>query len=182
MNKTGNGFYGGICDKYLKDVYEFCRYITRYKEEFTYIVEESTQETFLEAKIQIKKLKNHPNIKGWLYVTARNFVNNATRKHYTKNKYEIGIHNEIACSHISVEDKLEKKIEDKIDVSKVKKDILKQLKKTDYQFYTDYFVKKMSIMEMAVKYGVSVSAIYTRIHRLKIKIKKMAEEYFINEY
>lgn len=51
--------------------------------------DECTQNTFLEARKQISKLKTHPNVAGWLFTTARNFINLSFRAMYLKNKYEV---------------------------------------------------------------------------------------------
>ncbi len=178
MDKLEDSFYEEICEKYFKDVYQFCIYLTKGNRSLNHIVEECVQETFLEAKKQIKKLKNHPNVKGWLYVTSRNMINSSMRKYYTKNKHEIPIYEEVACSSTSVEEELENISESGIDIDKLKIDIMKQLKEEEYQFYIDCFIKKMPVKEIAEKYNISISATYTRIHRLRVKIKKMVERYF----
>jgi len=38
------------------------------------LVEDVVQETFLRAWVDFNKLRNHPNPRGWLFVTARNLV------------------------------------------------------------------------------------------------------------
>lgn len=184
MNKnvqSHDDFYNEICNKYFKDVYEFYVYLTKGDKNLNDMVEECTQETFLEAKKQIEKLRKHPNIKGWLYVTAKNLINSSFRKYYIKNKYEITVPDEIICSSKIVLDELEKVIDDEIDVDKLKVNVLEQLKEGEYQFYIDFFVEKKSVKEMAEKHNISVSAIYTRIYRLKLKIKKIAVKE-INQY
>lgn len=176
MNRKNDKFYEEICEKYYKDVYEFCLHLTKWDVKFKDISEECTQETFIEAKKQIDKLRSHPNVKGWLYQTAKNLVNNSVRKYHTKNKYIYPINEKLAYSNTTIEDELDKIYEDGIDIDNLRTEVLKQLKDKDCKFYEDYFIKKLTVQEMAEKYNISASAIYTRIHRLKIKIQKIAKK------
>lgn len=73
-----------VCEEHLESVYNFCIYLIHNSRGLQDIAEESTQETFLEAKQQIEKLVQHPNIKGWLFQTAKNKVNRSFRYYYSK--------------------------------------------------------------------------------------------------
>lgn len=75
--KTDDTFYEDLCDKYFNRISVYCRRLVKGQEQFLDFVEECTQNTFLEARKQISKLKNHPNVEGWLYTTARNLINNS---------------------------------------------------------------------------------------------------------
>ena len=76
---------------------------------------------------------------------------------------------------------MDKIYEDEIDIDYLMCDVLKQLKDKDYQFYDDYFIKNLTVCELAKKYNISISAIYTRIHRLKIKVQKIAKNCILDE-
>lgn len=174
-------FYDELCNKYFKDVYEFCAHLVKDKNQFNDIIEECTQETFLEARKQINKLKKHPNVKGWLYITARNLVNKSFRKYYKKDKHEALFNEEIACASSTIEDELEKVLEDSINITALKEDVIKLLKKDEYELYIDYFVKKITIIEISKKYNISTTATTTRIYRLRKTIRKIVLSCYLNK-
>ena len=116
-----------------------------------------------------------------MYQTAKNLVNNAVRKYHTKNKYIYPVNEKFAYLNTTIEDELDKMYEDEIDIDYLMCDVLKQLKDKDYQFYDDYFIKNLTVCELAKKYNISISAIYTRIHRLKIKVQKIAKNCILDE-
>ena len=45
----------------------------------------------MEAGKQINKLREHPNVQGWLYVVARSLIYGSLREIYKKKKYEINV-------------------------------------------------------------------------------------------
>ena len=49
------------------------RYV-RLRVKHSNLAEDVVQETFLRAWVDFNKFRNHPNPRGWLFVTARNLV------------------------------------------------------------------------------------------------------------
>lgn len=56
-----------ICEKYYRDVYQYCLYFTNHHNE----AEDLTQETFLKVLKGLKKFKNHSSIKTWVLSIAK---------------------------------------------------------------------------------------------------------------
>lgn len=168
-------FFEELCNRYYLKIYNFCKKLSKgYNTDFA---EECTQNTFLEARKQIVKLKNHPNIEGWLYTTARNQINLSFRKQYVRRKYE-SVFEEEACASIAVTDtNLEKLLEEDIDVDRLAAKVLKSLSKEEFALYQDYYKKHLKIIDLSGKYQISVTAVTTRIYRLKKKIKCIVHTY-----
>ncbi|MEK4513061.1 sigma-70 family RNA polymerase sigma factor [Paenibacillus anaericanus] len=159
-----------VCEEHLESVYNFCIYLIHNSRGLQDIAEESTQETFLEAKQQIEKLVQHPNIKGWLFQTAKNKVNRSFRYYYSKKKHEL-LTNEVIQYPIS---SIENELEINIDFDQLKVEVLKQLNAQEYELYCNYYLHKKSIDELSTIYDISRTAVTTRIYRLKKHIKEIA--------
>ncbi|MGB8450842.1 MAG: sigma-70 family RNA polymerase sigma factor [Anaerocolumna sp.] len=167
--QSDNAFFDELCNQHYLKVYNFCKKLLYgYNTDFA---EECTQNTFLEARKQIVKLKSHPNIEGWLYTTSRNQINMSFRKQYVRRKYE-SVFDEEACASIAVSDSnLENLFEEDIDVDKLAAEVLSSLSGQELTLYHDYYKEHLQINDLSDKYNISVTAVTTRIYRLKKKIK-----------
>jgi len=170
-------FFAELCNKYFEQIYNYCKKLVKNQEQFMDIVEECAQDAFVEARKQISKLMDHPNIEGWLYVTARNLINNSYRSMYIKKRHEVLFDDNISRTLITDND-FERIFDGSIDVDKLSREILKKLTENEYELYTDYYKSHMSIVQLSQKHDVSATAITTRIYRLKKKIRKLVHDHF----
>ncbi len=177
-NKKDEKFYEDLCNRYFQRIYYYCRKLVKGQVQLIDLVEECTQNTFLEARKQFSKLKSHPNIEGWLYTTARNLINNSYRSMYIKKRKEVILDDNFSSTLTSLDDELERIIDDSIDLDKLSVEILNKLSKNEYELYTDYYKNNMSVSDLAEKHDISSSAVTTRIYRLKKKTKNMVRDYF----
>ncbi|MCY9555088.1 sigma-70 family RNA polymerase sigma factor, partial [Paenibacillus apiarius] len=168
-------FFNEICDKYFDNIYRYCKKMIKSQPELMDFADECTQNTFLEARKQISKLKSHPNVEGWLYTTARNLINLSFRTMYIKNRYEVIITDDINNRLESQDNELEQLLENAVDVDALYNEVLKNLNSNEYELYTDYYKKKMSISNLSNKYNVSGTAITTRIYRVNKKIRNSVQ-------
>jgi RNA polymerase sigma-70 factor, ECF subfamily len=168
-------FFNELCNQYYLKVYNFCKKLLYgYNTDFA---EECTQNTFLEARKQIVKLKSHPNIEGWLYTTSRNQINLSFRKQYVRRKYESIFDEDSYASMAVLDPNLEKLFDEDIDVDKLAAEVLKSLSAQEFSLYQDYYKEHLQIIELSGKYSISVTAVTTRIYRLKKKIKSIVHTY-----
>lgn len=177
--KSDDIFYEELCNQYYERIYFYCNRLVKGQEQFLDFVEECTQNTFLEARIQISKLRTHPNIEGWLYTTARNLINNSYRSMYVKKKHELYIEDDIACTATyEIDKELEELFFNTIDIDMLCAEILNKLNEKENNLYIDYYKNNMSISDLSKKYDISSTAMTTRIYRLKLKIKSIVHDYF----
>lgn len=169
-------FYDDLVNKYYEKVYNYCRARVKGRAELSDLVENCTQDTFLEALKKLEKLKDHPNVAGWLYKTAGNLVNDSFRGQYDKNRHEISGEN--ILDTLATGNEFERYYYRDVDLEQVSDELLKKLPENEYELCLDYFKKKMSISELSGKYRISTSAITTRIYRVKLKIRSISHAYF----
>lgn len=168
-------FFHELCDTYFKPVYKYCGKLTKSQAELMDFADECTQNTFLEARKQLSKLKNHPNVEGWLFTTARNFVNLSFRAMYLKNRYEVIMTDDIHNRLESQNNEIDQFVENAVNVDELYHEVLMSLSTNEYELYTDYYIKKMSIADLTGKYDVSANAITTRIYRINKKIRSIVQ-------
>ncbi len=176
---SDDSFYEELCSKYYERIYFFCNRLVSGQKQLLDFVEDCTQNTFLEARKQISKLRSHPNIEGWLYTTARNLINHSYRSMYVKNKHEIIMDDDIACTSIEeLDNEIEELLNNTVDLDKLCTETLSKLNENEYILYIDYYKSKMTITDLSRKYNISATAATTRIYRLKKKIKIIVHDYF----
>ena len=180
-DKNDEAFYESLCNQYFERIYFYCRRLVRGQEQFMDFVEDCTQNTFLEARKQISHLRNHPNIEGWLYTTARNLINQSYRSMYIKKRHEVMMDNNTSGTLMEFEHYLEELFNSSVDLDRLCADILSELNANESDLYRDYYKDNMSIPALAKKYDVSATAITTRIYRLKKKIKNLVRDCFIED-
>ncbi|WP_025720171.1 RNA polymerase sigma factor [Paenibacillus sp. 1-18] len=174
--RSSRCFYRKICELYLGEVYRFCLHLIKNQSCFKFMAEECTQDTFVAARQQLVKLKQHPNVKGWLYLTAKNLVCKSFRSYYTQKKHEAALqYEQIYRFSNSVEEEWENRRLGDVDTVIV--NILTQLSKNEYMLYQDYFCQHIPVPFLAIKYNISVTATTTRIYRLKRKIRTLSHQY-----
>jgi len=169
-------FLERLVKEHFEDVYKYCWRLVRGQKKFQDFVEECTQETFYKALMEFSKLENHPNIKGWLYITARNLINDSYRYLYKRKRYEIFMDDDATEFLSTCGDGFAKIIEDRVDVDKLGIEIINNLDENEHELYTDYYKNNMTVLELSLKHNISATAVTTRIYRLKKKIKNIAKE------
>lgn len=177
-DKNAEAFYEHLCNQYFERIYSYCKRLVKSQAQFMDFVEDCTQNTFLEARKQILHLKNHPNVEGWLYTTARNLINQSYRSMYVKKRHEVMMDENIANNLMEFDRELEVLFNSFVDLDRLCVDILNQLNAHESDLYKDYYKNKMSVSELAKKYDVSGTAMTTRIYRLRKKIKSLVYDHF----
>lgn len=141
---------------YFKDVYG---YVVRRVGNET-VAEDIVHDVFLTALDKIEKFRNHPQQKGWLMVTARNKMRELKKK-MENNPLE------------SLEEMMEVG-EEEGDYEKIEFElaVLEVVKEEEWELIKDYYLRGVTIREMAEKYGITENAMTVRLHRLRKKIKE----------
>lgn len=135
-------------------------------------------EVFKQALADADKLKEHPNIVGWLKVTAKNRVMRLVRDRSKKAKHEVHI-TDVSENYIGeyIED-FDKVFEDDHDLESDKQKVFSKLTANELELYNMRFVEKLKYGDIAKKIGLSESAARVRCVRLELKIKQLVAELF----
>lgn len=129
----------------------------------------------MEAGKQINKLREHPNVQGWLYVVARSLIYGSLREIYKKKKYEINVD----YMEFDIEDEsdfsLEELFDYQVDIEELCSKVLENLDAGEYELYVDYYKNKIPAARLSEKYNISKTALTTRAYRLKKFLKNLCD-------
>lgn len=146
-------------DKFVRELFDekyetLCYYVGKETGDKTF-AEDVVQETFLELWRKAEDLQDHPNLAGWLYLTARNKMLKLGKK-----KSQL----------YPVEDRIitgrEKEYEE-IEFTESMKSLISE---TEYEMLRDYYVGGYSAADIAKKYKINKGGVRMRISRIKKKL------------
>lgn len=156
---SADAFFEKIYHQYYRQILIFvCRLI---RDDIA-AVEDVVQETFFEVYKKREELISHPNIEGWLYVTARNKV-----KKWFRNQSKYCLSSEVMEVLEKVEEQ-EEKIFSEVDFYVTAE---QTLNKDDQILLKSYYGDGFNIAESAKKLGISANACRVRLGRMRKKLK-----------
>jgi RNA polymerase sigma-70 factor (ECF subfamily) len=178
--------FDGIVRRYYEKILKFCLYALGGNRGRA---EDCTQDIFLILYENIGRLRDYDKISGWLYKTAGNLTKqyaaslrkeravfaapwNSAGKDGEENGEETQVERIPARPFKSEE---EKRREENA-VARAAVVILKRLKPLDGRVLELAFRKKRPLKEVAAALGMGLSAIKSRVSRLRQKINAMARE------
>jgi len=167
-----------LCNEYYIVIYKYCIKLIRGQKGLLSFAEECTQNTFLEACKQFSNLKSHPNVRGWLFCTAKNMINHSFRCLYLQRKHERFFNENAAADYYYIDPQLESLFEEDTDFNLLSQEILHHLHPFEYEIYRDYYINKMNISTLSTKYEMSEGAMTTRIYRIRKNIIRRVEVHF----
>ncbi len=145
--------YNDIVQKYYNDILRYCN---SRLDNNNNAAQDCTQEVFLVLAKKIKKLDLSLNIKKWLYSTADNEIRSYIRKHPPT---------------VDIED-----IPELPDYTSDLggESILDELTEDERKLVRMYYGGENKI-KIARDYGISISALHSRVRNIKKKLKKIRE-------
>ena len=141
---------------YLEDVYTYVFRRVGNKA----VAEDIVHDVFLTALNRIEVFQDHPQQKGWLMVTARNKLKELRKK---------------------MENNPVESLEEVQDVGAVENDyemiefeliMHKVIAEEEWELIKDFYLRGITIRELAEKYGITENAMTVRLHRLRKKIRQ----------
>lgn len=146
-----------IIDRYYNEIYSYCFTKLKYNK---HSAEDCTQEVFVIFFQKHQKLDEN-NIRIWLYRTADNIIKTYLRKNTDNNIVSI----EDSAEAVNIADSSQVFENDKPDIFDCLTE--EELKLVRLYYDTDYGNRK----ETAEKNGLTLTALYQRIHKIKQKLK-----------
>ncbi|NLB61088.1 MAG: sigma-70 family RNA polymerase sigma factor [Clostridiales bacterium] len=167
-----DAFLNKLYHEYYTSIFSYCVAMLEGDEEDA---ADCTNAVFEQAKKSISTLEKHPNVIGWLKVTAQYRVKRALRKRGRKQKREIYIDDasERYISALQYVHDFEEESYNEIDIEKTKDLILGKLTQDEFELYSLRFEKKLTIKEVAEAISLSESATRMRLVKLELKIKEI---------
>lgn len=165
MKLSGSHFksrsiYRDIVTKYYKEIFNYCYVKLKYNREDA---KECTQEAFMILLLKWKTISSTENIRAWLYRTSDNVMRNFKKKSY---RYK---------EELSTFDNLQghQKLIYEDDYGTF--ELLSILSMEEQKLLREYYLDRATARELSNKYKISENAIYVKIHRIKIKLRKILE-------
>ena len=146
-----------IIDKYYRIIYAYCFSQLNFSK---FAADDCTQEVFLIMIKKQKKLDFSDNIKLWLYRTADNVIRSYRRKNFREADVDI---DELT---IAVENDFEIKADSSAEILDRLSEDEKNLIEAYYS--SDYGGKE----KVAEHFGITLSQLYKRIHKIKQKLRE----------
>ncbi len=134
-------------------------------------IEDIVQEIFLEAYRSRKKLMGHPNVAGWLRITAKNKIMKWEEK---QRKYRVDCGYLLENSSAGRQNK-----PDEYRMVEVYSTVQKILSAEELELLRCYYEYGYSSQELAQRLGISESCFKVRILRMKQKLKNSLELPFV---
>ncbi|MGN0607262.1 MAG: sigma-70 family RNA polymerase sigma factor [Oscillospiraceae bacterium] len=142
--------FNKICNMYYASIYKFCNYQLQNSD----AAKECTQETFLTLYRKMPYLNLSQDLGAWLYKTASNHIKAYKRKNPN--------------NHTSLDE-----VENILTYSLEYSDIKNLLSKDEYTLVVDYYINKNPVENIAKKYKITKSGVYTRLQKIKKKLLKI---------
>ena len=164
-----------LYERYFEMVKKYCLPKLRFDEE---AAADCAHAVFDKAGEQYEKLKDHPNVTGWLIVTAKHLVH----KRWTKNVRDAAgsIPLELASAIPDRSDPFDAVELSDEEIRRITGAVLSGLDEREMSFYTLLYVDKLSFREIGERLGVSEKAARAKLSRITMKLKKRII-YFLNE-
>ncbi len=116
-----------------------------------------------------EKLRDHPNVLGWLMVTAKHKLHKAWRKNTRETAKNLPL--ELACAVPDSRDPFDAVELSDPEIKAITKEVLSGLNESEFEIYKLYFVDNVSFAGIAERLGVSEKAARARLARVKVKLK-----------
>ena len=130
------------------------------------------------AEKQYDKLKDHPNVPGWLMTTAKHLVHKRWKKNVKEAANRIPL--ELAAAIPDGRDPFDAVELDESEIERITGAVLSGLDGKEREYYELYFKQNLSFADMASRLGVSEKAVRAKLARIKLKLKQRII-YFLNE-
>lgn len=158
--------------QYYDDLVLHCLSVVHYAPEMRAYVEECVQDTFLKAVARYARLKNHPDLRGWLFVTCYNHMRNTRHIFYNREKkhaYSIDANPSMEIADLA---DAFLKMDDEDTYSDRMECIYTLLTETEKQVFDDYFIHHSSFEDIAKHTGRSKRAVESVLYRIRKRLGK----------
>lgn len=155
--------FAELVEKYESDIFTYCLYILRNRED----AKDLTQETFLKAFLKIQSLKKDEDFKFWLLRIARNSCYKKLRRlKIEKNFIDLEEEKKFSIDEEVIKDERREKLINAIN----------KLNKKDKEILILRDIEGYSYDEISKILKLSLNLVKVRIHRARKNLKKILGE------
>lgn len=125
-----------------------------------------------------EKLRTHPNVLGWLMLTAKHLVHKKWRRNVKETASRIPL--ELVIALPDQRDPFDEVELPQKEIERITGAVLSGLDEKEREYYTLYYVDNVPFRDIAARLGGSEAAARAKLSRITMKLKKRII-YFLNE-
>ena len=168
-------FIRELYERYFGTVFKYCLPKLSFDED---AASDCAHAVFDKAGEQYEKLRTHPNVLGWLMVTAKHLVHKRWTKNVRDAKRNLPL--ELASALPDSRDPFDAVELNDEEIGRITGAVLSGLDQKETEYYRLYYTEGRSFSEISEAMGVSEKAVRAKLARIKLKLKKRII-YFLNE-
>lgn len=168
-------FVRKLYEQYFDVIKKYCLPKLRFDED---AAADCAHAVFDEAAKQYERLAEHPNVLGWLMVTAKHLLHKRWRRSARETARNLPL--ELVTALPDSSDPFDAVELPDSDIARITEAVLSCLDEREKQFYGLCFKKNLPFPEIAARMGVSEKAARAKLARIKLKLKQRII-YFLNE-
>ncbi len=169
-------FTAQLYAQYYQPLEKQCRRIVQYNPELDELISDCLQKVFLKAFQAYDKLKDHPNVGGWLFLTTRNALMDELRRYNRQQALSaLPIDSCTERALPSLYDYVEQFIENDA-VQQCINAVIFSLTPGEKEIFQKHFMEGMGVLEIADENGVTQGAVKGAIHRIRLKAKAVKKQ------
>lgn len=158
-------------EELYKDKYDMISKYVRRVVNDSDAVEDIVQETFFAAYVKREILMSHPNVDGWLYITAKNKILkwNEKQKRYSY-EHEFVLENAVIEEGSKV---------DEFKMVEIYSSVVDTLSDEELGILRNYYEYGYTSQEMAKRLGITEACFKVRVLRMKQKLRNSFTLFFL---
>lgn len=141
-------------------------------------IEDCYQDLFMLAFLNRRKLCNHPNPVGWLFITAGNIANDKQRKNRKNERRTVSIEDaeEISCPEQMEDDILDRSSSPQEEPESIKEQILDTLSSKEKELYRLKYIEKKDNKYIARYFTTTEGCIRAWLSQMRKHVRKIIEK------
>ena len=167
-------FVRDLYEQYFDVIKKYCLPKLRFDED---AAADCAHAVFDKAAEQYEKLKEHPNVLGWLMVTAKHLLHKSWRKSARDSARNVPL--ELVTAIPDGSDPFDAVELGDADIARITEAVLSALDEREKEFYVLCFRENLPFSEIAERMGVTEKAARAKLARIKLKLKQRII-YFLN--
>jgi len=158
-----------LFDRYYSMLRTLCWRYVEHEKIFTDIIDESIQDTFLQAYSSYDRLRNHPNVQGWLIITCFYKLKPRIKQVISREKHRAFSVDDPQAPQLSSEEEWEERTVSQLDNRNQIGELCTTLTETEQQTFQEHYVQGFSIQEVAQRQHRSLSSVKASLRQIKRK-------------
>lgn len=164
-------FVTELFDRYHTMLRTLCWRYVEHEKIFTDIIDESIQDTFLQAYSSYDRLRNHPNVQGWLITTCFNRMKPRIKQVRSREKHRAFSVDDPQAPQLSSEEAWEERTVSQLDDYNQIDELYTVLTETEKQVFQEHYVQGFTLQEVAQRQYRSLSSVKASLRQIKIKAR-----------